>query len=208
MINIDFCYIHFIMRYLFHNKSDCYVCMRCVYVLITRVSSLSLNILLTLRKLISIIISIFIFNHVVTWPFVVGLVLIFIGMLIYTDVHRLINEKIMSKSSKKIFSFLIESIKEKRGVKSGNIRGRYAKPEDETKRRILKAYENEDWKVVAARRGIKCIVKRPLSQGTITSTSLAVFLRQVWFNGKEGVSHQKNDCHEWLRKLLNSLNQY
>jgi len=63
-----------------------YICARSVYLLVTEMSSLSVTVVLTLRKFVSLLISIFYFKNPFTMYHWIGAVLVFGGSLLFTGV--------------------------------------------------------------------------------------------------------------------------
>ncbi|XP_023212878.1 UDP-xylose and UDP-N-acetylglucosamine transporter-like [Centruroides sculpturatus] len=74
--------------YLFCNVITQYVCIRSVFVLTTQYSSLSVTMVVTLRKYISLLISIFYFQNPFTLFHWIGTLLVFIGTMIFIDITR------------------------------------------------------------------------------------------------------------------------
>ncbi|XP_067129604.1 UDP-xylose and UDP-N-acetylglucosamine transporter-like [Centruroides vittatus] len=74
--------------YLFCNVITQYVCIRSVFVLTTQYSSLSVTMVVTLRKYISLLISIFYFQNPFTLFHWIGTLLVFIGTMIFIDIKR------------------------------------------------------------------------------------------------------------------------
>ncbi|XP_036376299.1 UDP-xylose and UDP-N-acetylglucosamine transporter [Megalops cyprinoides] len=72
--------------YLLMNVITQYVCIRGVFILTTECASLTVTLVVTLRKFVSLIISILYFhNPFTTWHWV-GTALVFVGTLLYTEV--------------------------------------------------------------------------------------------------------------------------
>jgi len=63
-----------------------YVCIRSVFVLTTECTSLTVTLVLTIRKFLSIIVSIFYFNNPFTTSHWLGTVLVFIGTLLFVNI--------------------------------------------------------------------------------------------------------------------------
>lgn len=72
--------------YLFCNVLTQYVCIRSVFVLTTQYSSLSVTMVVTLRKFISLLISIFYFQNPFTLAHWIGTLLVFVGTMIFIDI--------------------------------------------------------------------------------------------------------------------------
>ncbi|XP_056138044.1 UDP-xylose and UDP-N-acetylglucosamine transporter [Lampris incognitus] len=89
--------------YLLMNVITQYVCIRGVFILTTECASLTVTLVVTLRKFISLIISILYFqNPFTTWHWV-GTAVVFLGTLLYTEVWTTIQTalRIPDKQSKK-----------------------------------------------------------------------------------------------------------
>lgn len=80
--------------YLIGNIVTQYSCISSVYVLTTEVSSLTLTLVITLRKFLSLIISIVYFQNPFTVGHWIGTVLVFAGTLIFTEVPSRIRESL------------------------------------------------------------------------------------------------------------------
>lgn len=63
-----------------------YICIRGVFILTTECASLTVTLVVTLRKFLSLIISILYFNNPFTVWHWVGTAVVFLGTLLYTDV--------------------------------------------------------------------------------------------------------------------------
>ncbi|KAF2884847.1 hypothetical protein ILUMI_21324 [Ignelater luminosus] len=72
--------------YLVGNVITQYMCISSVYVLTTECSSLTLTLVITLRKFFSLLFSIIYFQNPFTWAHWFGTILVFSGTLIFTDV--------------------------------------------------------------------------------------------------------------------------
>ena len=81
--------------YLAGNVLSQYVCSYSVFQVSCNFSSLTTTLVLTLRKFLSLIISVWTFNNTFTWAHWVGTVLVFGGTLIFSDVHN----QILTKST-------------------------------------------------------------------------------------------------------------
>uniref|UniRef100_A0A670ZLB1 Solute carrier family 35 member B4 n=1 Tax=Pseudonaja textilis TaxID=8673 RepID=A0A670ZLB1_PSETE len=74
--------------YLMMNVITQYICIRGVFILTTECTSLTVTLVVTLRKFVSLIFSILYFqNSFTTWHWL-GTVLVFVGMLLYTEVWK------------------------------------------------------------------------------------------------------------------------
>ncbi|CAN7941711.1 unnamed protein product [Ixodes pacificus] len=72
--------------YLFCNVVTQYVCIRSVYVLTTECSSLTVTLVITLRKFVSLLLSIYYFRNPFTAVHWFGTALVFAGTLVFTEV--------------------------------------------------------------------------------------------------------------------------
>lgn len=72
--------------YLFCNVVTQYVCIRSVYVLTTECSSLTVTLVITLRKFVSLLLSIYYFQNPFTTVHWLGTALVFAGTLVFTEV--------------------------------------------------------------------------------------------------------------------------
>lgn len=72
--------------YLLLNIFTQYVCIRSVYVLTTECSSLTVTLVITLRKFVSLLLSIYYFQNPFTFTHWFGTVLVFTGTLLFTGV--------------------------------------------------------------------------------------------------------------------------
>lgn len=71
-----------------------YLCISSIFTLTTEVSSLTLTLIITIRKFLSLVFSIFYFNNPFTLGHWIGTLLVFIGTLMYTEVIFRLFEKI------------------------------------------------------------------------------------------------------------------
>ncbi|OXA53211.1 UDP-xylose and UDP-N-acetylglucosamine transporter [Folsomia candida] len=76
------------------------VCINSVYVLTTECTSLTVTLVVTLRKFISLVISIFYFGNPFTVAHWLGTILVFAGTILYSDIPGLIQQS--KKSAKKV----------------------------------------------------------------------------------------------------------
>ena len=88
--------------YLIGNTLTQYVCISSVFVLTTECTSLTVTLVLTLRKFTSLIISIIYFQNPFTLTHWIGTMLVFVGTLMFTNFFAIIKERYMSKKEKKI----------------------------------------------------------------------------------------------------------
>lgn len=87
--------------YLIGNTLTQYVCISSVFVLTTECASLTVTLVLTLRKFVSLIISIIYFQNPFTIWHWVGTILVFAGTLMFTNIIKIITERFGRKESKK-----------------------------------------------------------------------------------------------------------
>lgn len=89
--------------YLIGNTLTQYVCISSVFVLTTECTSLTVTLVLTLRKFTSLIISIIYFQNPFTQMHWIGTAMVFFGTAMFTNVIKLVSESIMkTKSAKKV----------------------------------------------------------------------------------------------------------
>uniref|UniRef100_A0A1Z5L9U2 UDP-xylose and UDP-N-acetylglucosamine transporter n=1 Tax=Ornithodoros moubata TaxID=6938 RepID=A0A1Z5L9U2_ORNMO len=86
--------------YLFLNVITQYVCIRSVYVLTTECSSLTVTLIITLRKFISLLLSIFYFQNPFTLLHWAGTFLVFLGTLLFTHIFDSLATLFTSKALK------------------------------------------------------------------------------------------------------------
>lgn len=75
--------------YLMGTTITQYVCISSVFVLSTECSSLTVTLVLTLRKFTSLIISIIYFQNAFTWAHWVGTILVFVGTLMFSNIVKI-----------------------------------------------------------------------------------------------------------------------
>lgn len=85
--------------YLIGNTLTQYVCISSVFVLTTECASLTVTLVLTLRKFVSLIISIIYFQNPFTIWHWIGTILVFYGTLMFTNIIKIINEKYGKKDT-------------------------------------------------------------------------------------------------------------
>ncbi|XP_036962977.1 UDP-xylose and UDP-N-acetylglucosamine transporter [Acanthopagrus latus] len=86
--------------YLLVNVITQYVCIRGVFILTTECASLTVTLVVTLRKFLSLIFSILYFqNPFTTWHWV-GTAVVFLGTLLYTEVHSSLHAALRGPSVK------------------------------------------------------------------------------------------------------------
>lgn len=88
--------------YLIGNVFTQYLCISSVYVLTTECSSLTLTLVITLRKFFSLLFSIVYFKNPFTWAHWFGTILVFGGTLIFTEVPNKIRGSQFSQKEKKV----------------------------------------------------------------------------------------------------------
>lgn len=84
--------------YLLGNCLTQYLCISSVYVLTTECSSLTVNLVITLRKFISLMFSILYFRNPFTIYHWIGTLLVFTGTIIFTEVVPRIRDSMRSKT--------------------------------------------------------------------------------------------------------------
>lgn len=86
-----------IVVYLVLNVITQFMCISSVYVLTTECSSLTVTLVLTLRKFLSLILSIIYFKNPFTLGHWFGTLLVFVGTLIFTEVPQRVQESLSAK---------------------------------------------------------------------------------------------------------------
>lgn len=84
--------------YLIANCLTQYVCISSVFVLTTECSSLTVTLVVTLRKFVSLLISIVYFNNPFTIYHWIGTTLVFVGTLIFTEMIPFVSNKSNAKA--------------------------------------------------------------------------------------------------------------
>lgn len=79
-----------------------YVCIRSVYILTSECTSLTVTLVVTLRKFMSLMFSIFYFQNPFTVYHWIGTVLVFGGTLIFVELASKIRQAIMPEKETKI----------------------------------------------------------------------------------------------------------
>jgi len=87
--------------YLVGNIVTQYICIRSVYVLTSECSSLTVTLVVTLRKFMSLMFSIFYFQNPFTLYHWFGTVLVFGGTLIFVELASKISEALLPKKETK-----------------------------------------------------------------------------------------------------------
>lgn len=88
--------------YLGGNVVTQYVCIRSVYILTSECTSLTVTLVVTLRKFMSLMFSIFYFQNPFTVYHWIGTVLVFGGTLIFVELASKIRQAIMPEKETKI----------------------------------------------------------------------------------------------------------
>lgn len=65
-----------------------YACIRCVYVLTAECTALTVTLVVTLRKFISLVLSIWLFDNPFTEWHMVGAALVFLGTLLFAELNK------------------------------------------------------------------------------------------------------------------------
>ncbi|CAH1970036.1 unnamed protein product [Acanthoscelides obtectus] len=99
MISIPFLNIGMpiIWMFLLLNVITQYMCINNVYILTTECQSLTVTLVITLRKFLSLLFSIVYFQNPFTIAHWIGTVMVFTGTLIFTETHHRIREQISKK---------------------------------------------------------------------------------------------------------------
>lgn len=87
--------------YLIGNVITQYICISAVFVLTTECASLTVTLLVTLRKFLSLLFSIWYFQNPFTALHWVGTVLVFSGTMLFSDIPKLVSEAIRPSPQKK-----------------------------------------------------------------------------------------------------------
>lgn len=96
---VDFV-IPVLVLYLILNVITQFMCISSVYVLTTECSSLTVTLVLTLRKFLSLVLSIIYFQNPFTLGHWFGTLLVFTGTLIFTEVPQKIRDSLSVKQKK------------------------------------------------------------------------------------------------------------
>ena len=83
-----------VLVYLLGNILSQYICARSVFHLSTEYSSLTITMILTLRKFFSIFISVWLFDNVFNLWHWIGTIFVFIGTLLFSDMHSILIAKV------------------------------------------------------------------------------------------------------------------
>lgn len=95
------CSIPILWLYLIGNTMTQYVCISSVFVLTTECASLTVTLVLTLRKFVSLIISIIYFKNPFTIWHWIGTLLVFSGTLMFTNFIKIVKDKLTAIDTKK-----------------------------------------------------------------------------------------------------------
>lgn len=101
-VNLIFISMPLIWLYLIGNTLTQYLCISSVFVLTTECTSLTVTLVLTLRKFLSLIISIIYFKNPFTLLHWIGTIMVFLGTLMFTNVMKHIQDSYYSRKQKKI----------------------------------------------------------------------------------------------------------
>ncbi|KAG5675045.1 hypothetical protein PVAND_004984 [Polypedilum vanderplanki] len=103
--------------YLIANMITQYICIRSVYVLTTECTSLTVTLVVTLRKFASLIFSIFYFNNPFTSAHWIGTIFVFIGTVIFVEIIPKMKESCDKSRSKSVDKIYFESIEPRAHIK-------------------------------------------------------------------------------------------
>jgi UDP-xylose/UDP-N-acetylglucosamine transporter B4 len=101
LVDLVYLTIPMLWLYLIGNTLTQYVCISSVFVLTTECTSLTVTLVLTLRKFISLIISIIYFQNPFTMLHWIGTILVFVGTLMFSNVVKTIKDSYALKDTKK-----------------------------------------------------------------------------------------------------------
>jgi len=87
--------------YLLGNVITQYICISAVFVLTTECASLTVTLVVTLRKFLSLLFSIWYFQNPFTSLHWIGTVLVFSGTMLFSDIPKLVSEAIRPSPQKK-----------------------------------------------------------------------------------------------------------
>jgi len=88
-----------------------YVCIRSVFILTFDCTSLTVTLVVTLRKFLSLLISIAYFNNTFTVVHWMGTALVFAGTVLFADVFSGINDKLKHKLDKMAADLFADKVK-------------------------------------------------------------------------------------------------
>ena len=79
------------------------MCIKSVFILTTEVSSLAVTLVVTLRKFVSLLFSIFYFQNPFTFNHWIGTALVFSGTVIFTEVIPKLTKAVLGKTNEHKF---------------------------------------------------------------------------------------------------------
>ncbi|XP_074603134.1 UDP-xylose and UDP-N-acetylglucosamine transporter-like [Brevipalpus obovatus] len=88
--------------YLFLNSMTQLICVSSVFKLTSQHTSLTVTLVITLRKFFSLMISTIYFGSLLTFNHWLGIVLVFSGTLLFTEIHKQLSRPTLKDSSKKL----------------------------------------------------------------------------------------------------------
>lgn len=86
--------------FLLLNVITQFMCISNVYILTTECASLTVTLVITLRKFFSLLFSIIYFQNPFTFAHWVGTIMVFTGTLIFSEVHQKMRAKVVVKDKK------------------------------------------------------------------------------------------------------------
>lgn len=89
--------------YMILNSLAHYLCITCVFILTTECTSLTVTMVITLRKFSSLVLSIFYFRHNFTFYHWIGTLFILIGTIIFTEIFPKLSDKFYSENVDKFY---------------------------------------------------------------------------------------------------------
>ena len=101
MVDLVYLAMPILWLYLIGNTLTQYVCISSVFVLTTECTSLTVTLVLTLRKFVSLIISILYFQNPFTLLHWIGTILVFVGTLMFSNIVKTIKDTYTLKDIKK-----------------------------------------------------------------------------------------------------------
>ena len=107
-VNVSNTLIPVIWFYLLGNVLTQYVCINSVFVLTTECSSLTVTLVLTLRKFTSLMISILYFDNPFTMWHWIGTTLVFIGTLLFTNILKIVKDSYYGSTSVKKTNWVLK----------------------------------------------------------------------------------------------------
>lgn len=85
--------IPILWAFLILNVTTQYICISNVYILTTECASLTVTLVITLRKFFSLLFSIIYFQNPFTFAHWIGTVMVFTGTLMFSEVHHKLKSK-------------------------------------------------------------------------------------------------------------------